>query len=345
MKRVDCMKLVLKAVCISFFLVCAVRPLPAIGAEPAATGARETIKFESESYRNLPDMLKDRPPSTVTITATLSFPNEVKEKYPAIVLIHSITGFSEPCEGWYAKAFSGAGFAVLTMESARSRDIRNASLTGGWNLFGPMVADAYHALNLLAQHPRIDAQRIAIAGASIGGDIAHITALEPLRASRVKGGIRFAAHVSFYPTLTWGIEAGSGSYTGSPILIMVGDKDDCGPPSKLQSYLDYAKHAGFPAPIETITYQETYHGWGNSWYTPASYKSNLGSMAKCPLVLLAPKSPNGLTLLGPKGIIPFNYERWSACMAAAKGYHIGFDENVRNRSLSDAVSFLKKAMK
>ncbi|OPY78753.1 MAG: Dienelactone hydrolase family protein [Syntrophorhabdus sp. PtaU1.Bin058] len=345
MQHIDRMRLVLKAVFVVFFLFCAVRPLPVTGAEPAAAGAREKIEFESESYKNLPDMLKDRPPSTVTITATLSFPDEVKEKYPAVILAHSITGFSEPCEGWYAKAFSKAGFAVLTMESARSRGIRNASLTGGWNLFGPMVADAYHALNLLAQHPRIDAQRIAIAGVSIGGDIAHVTAFESLRATYVKGTVRFAAHVSFYPTMVWGIEAGSDSYTGSPILIMVGDKDDCGPPSKLQYYLDYAKHAGFPVPIETIIYQEAYHGWGNSWYTPASYKPNLGSMAKCPLVLLAPKSPNGLTLLGSKGVLPFNYERWSDCMAAAKGYHIGFDENVRNRSLTDAVSFLKQVMK
>ncbi|MDD5244044.1 MAG: dienelactone hydrolase family protein [Syntrophorhabdaceae bacterium] len=345
MKRIDRTGLVLKAVCISFFLVCAIRPLFVVGVEPVATGAREKIEFESESYTNLPDMLKGRAPSTVTITATLSFPNEVKEKYPAIVLIHSITGFSEPCEGWYAEAFSRAGFAVLTMESARSRGIRDAALTGGWNLFGPMTADAYHALNLLAQHPRIDAQHIAIAGISIGGDIAHITAFEPLRASRVKGGIRFAAHVSFYPMLTWGIEAGSDSYTGSPILVLMGDKDDCGPPSKLQLYLDYTKHAGSPAPIETIIYPETYHGWGNSWYTPASYKANLANTVKCPLVLLAPKSPNGLTLLGAKGILPYNQDRWNACMAAAKGYHIGFDENIRNRSLTDVVSFLKKAMK
>lgn len=345
MQRIDRMELTLKAVFVVFFLFCAVRPLPVAGAEPAATGAQEKIAFESDSYINLPDMLKDKPLSTVTITATLSFPDEVKEKYPAVVLAHSITGFSEPCEGWYAKAFSKAGFAVLTMESARSRGIRDASLTGGWNLFGPMVADAYHALNLLAQHPRIDAQHIAIAGVSIGGDIAHITAFEPLRASRVKGGVRFAAHVSFYPTLVWGIEAGSDSYTGSPILIMMGDKDDCGPPSKLRYYLDYVKHAGFTTPIETITYRETCHGWGNSWYTPASYKPNLGSMAKCPLALLAPKSPNGLTLLGSKGILPFNRDRWNACMAEARGYHIGFDENLRNRSLTDAVSFLKKAMK
>lgn len=345
MKRIDLKRPVPKTLCMLFFLVCAILPLSVMGAEPVAGGAREKIKFDSEDYVNLPDMLKDRPSSTATITAILSFPNEVKEKYPAIVLIHGIAGSSETCEGWYAEAFSREGFAVLTMESARLHGIRNASLLGGWELFGPMTADAYHALNLLAQHPRIDSQRIAIAGVSIGGDIAHITAFEPLRASRVKGSLRFAAHVSFYPMLTWGIEAGSDSYTGSPILIMVSDKDDCGPPSKLQSYLDYAKQAGFPAPVETITYPDTYHGWGNSWYTPTSYRANLANMAKCPLLLLAPRSPNGLTLLGARGILPYNQDRWNACMAAAKGYHIGFDENVRNRSLTDAVSFLKKAMK
>jgi dienelactone hydrolase len=330
---------------IVFFLICAILPLSAVCAEPAAAGAREKIEFGSENYTNLPDILKGKPSSGATITATLFFPDEAKEKYPAIVLIHGIAGSSESCEGWYTEAFLRAGFAVLTMESSRSRGIHDESLTGGWKLFGPMVADAYHALNILAQHPRIDAGRIAVAGVSIGGDIAHITAFEPLRAIRVNGSLRFAAHVSFYPMLAWGIEAGSNSYTGSPVLMMVGDKDDCGPPSKLQSYLDYAKQAGSPVPIETIIYPETYHGWGNSWYTPATYKANLANMVKCPLFLLAPKSPNGLTMLGSKGIIPFNQDRWNACMAAAKGYHIGFDENTRNRSLTDAVSFLQKAMK
>jgi len=345
MKHADPKRLALKAAYILLFLVCAILPLSAVCAEPVTTGAREKIEFESDNYTNLPDMLKGRPTSTVTITAALSFPNEQKEKYPAIVLIHGIAGSSEACEGWYAEAFSREGFAVLTMESARLRGVRDAAMAGGWKLFGPMVADAYHALALLAQHPRIDAQRIAIAGVSMGGDIAHITAFEPLRASYMRGSLRFAAHIALYPTLTWGIEAGRDSYTGSPILIMVGEKDDCGPPSKLQSYLDYAKKAGSPAPVETIIYPEAYQGWGNSWYAPASYKANLSSTAKCPFALLAPKSPNGLTLLGPRGIIPFNLDRWNACMAAAKGYHIGFDENTRSRSLTDAVSFLQKAMK
>lgn len=345
MKHADPKRLALKAVYILFFIVCAVPPLSAVCAEPVATGAREKIEFESENYTNLPDMLKGRPTSTVTIAAALSFPNEPKEKYPAIVLIHGSAGSSEACEGWYAGAFSREGFAVLTMESARLRGIRDAAIAGGWKLFGAMVADAYHALDLLAQHPRIDAKRIAIAGVSMGGDIAHITAFEPLRASRVRGSLRFAAHIAFYPTLTWGIEAGSDSYTGAPILIMVGDKDDCGPPSKLQTYLDYAKQAGSPVPVETIIYPEAYQGWGNSWYTPASYKANLASTAKCPFALLAPKSPNGLTLLGPRGIIPFHLDRWNACTTAAKGYHIGFDENTRNRSLTDSVSFLQRAMK
>ncbi len=343
MKRIDLKGLVLKIACTLFFLACAMPPLSVAGAEPVTAGAREKIEFESESYTNLPDMLKGKPSSGATITATLFLPKEAKEKYPAIVLIHSITGFLESCEGWYAEAFLKEGFAVLTMESAKSRGIRDAPLTGGWVLFGSMVADAYHALDLLARHPRIDTRRIAIAGVSIGGDIAHITAFEKLRASCIKGGLRFAAHAAFYPTLTWGIEAGTDSYTGSPILIMMGDKDDYGPPSKLQSYLDYAKQAGHPAPIETIIYPETYHGWGNSWYTPSSYRTNLAKTAKCPFVLLAPKSPNGLTLLGAKGIIAFNQDLWSACMAA-KGYHIGFDENIRSRSLADAISFLQKTM-
>ena len=62
------------------------------------------------------------------------------------------------------------------------------------------VADAYAALDMLARHPRIDADRIAIVGFSFGGEVAHLTAFER-RAHRVlaPGQRRFAAHVAYYP--------------------------------------------------------------------------------------------------------------------------------------------------
>jgi hypothetical protein len=42
-----------------------------------------------------------------------------------------------------------------------------------------------------------------------------------------------------------------GAYTGSPVLMLLGEKDDNLPLAKIESYLAYARAAGNPAPIET----------------------------------------------------------------------------------------------
>ena len=77
------------------------------------------------------------------------------------------------------------------------------------------VAEAYAALKLLANDPRIDASRIAIVGFSFGGEVAHLSAFERLRAALVPGELRFAAHVAYYPAGVYGLQAQQ-DYTGRP---------------------------------------------------------------------------------------------------------------------------------
>jgi dienelactone hydrolase len=106
----------------------------------------------------------------------------------------------------------------------------------------------------LASHSQIDAGRIAIVGFSFGGEVAHLTALEPLRAALRLGPHRFAAHVAFYPAGVFGAIPTSGAYTGAPMLMMLGELDDNLPVAKIGDYLAYARAAGAPPPIEVVIY-------------------------------------------------------------------------------------------
>jgi len=87
------------------------------------------------------------------------------------------------------------------------------------------VVDAYAALRGLRTSP-IDAERIAILGFSYGGEMAHLTAFERLRSALHPGSGRFAAHVAFYPGGSLGAIAERGAYTGAPLLMLLGGKDD-----------------------------------------------------------------------------------------------------------------------
>jgi dienelactone hydrolase len=200
------------------------------------------------------------------------------------------------------------------------------------------VADAYAAMRLLAAEPRIDAGHIGIIGFSYGGDIAHLTTLEVLRAALNSGPARFAAHVAFYPAASFAAIAEPGAFTGSPELMLLGGKDDNLPVAKIESYLAYARAAGAPAPIEMVVYPGAYHAWTVTDVPPRFYPDFV-SIKKCPLILLGPKR---VALLIDGEAKPFDPAAISACLVAAPGYWMGSDAGVRAQSISDAMQFLRR---
>jgi dienelactone hydrolase len=195
-------------------------------------------------------------------------------------------------------------------------------------------------LRQLANEPRIDASRIAIIGFSFGAEVAHLSAFEPLRSALDPGQGRFAAHVGFYPAGSMGMMAEGGAYTGSPVLMLLGEKDDNLPVAKFENYLAYARAAGHPAPIETVIYPGAYHAWTASNLTTLRFYPELISTKKCPVLLLASNRPPALLIDGQAK--PFEPGSLGKCMAEAPGYSMGFDEAVRARSLADAVRFLQR---
>jgi dienelactone hydrolase len=133
--------------------------------------------------------------------------------------------------------------------------------------------------------------------------------------------------------------ADRGAYTGSPVLMLLGGKDDNLPATKVESYLAYARAAGNPAPFETVTYKGAYHAWTVPDLVTARFYPELVSAKKCPLILLG---PDRLMLLIDEQAKPFDPGFFGACMKEAPGYSMGFDAAVRAQSITDAVRFLQR---
>jgi dienelactone hydrolase len=167
------------------------------------------------------------------------------------VVVHSLGGFLEGNEGWHAAQLRRAGLATLPYDSPTARTMRQAALSGspGAPPWATALAEAYSALGVLAADPRIDADRIAIVGFSFGGEIAHLAAFEALRRALAAPQSRYAAHVAYYPAGVQGVVARAGAYTGSSILMLLGEKDDNLPLQKAQEYVRYIKGAS-PGPVE-----------------------------------------------------------------------------------------------
>jgi dienelactone hydrolase len=307
----------------------------------ATTPHSGQVTFQSVSYVNFRQLLaREIPAATVTLPATLNFPDTAMDRYPAVVVVHTIAGYSDANEGQYAAELRKAGFATLTYDSFAARGTTGlAQSRSGPGLWASAVADAYAALRLLAGHPRIDADRIAIVGFSYGGEVAHLAALEVLHAALDPHPVRFAAHVSYYPAGVFGAIAGPGAYTGAPILMLLGEKDDNLPVAKVDGYLAYAKAAGSPAPIETVTYPGAYHAWTVPGFATLRFYREYPSTKQCPLILLGPARP---VLLAGGQPAPFDPDSFGACMGRAPGYSMAYDAAVRAESAAESIGFLKR---
>jgi dienelactone hydrolase len=299
------------------------------------------VSFQSASYVDFRQLLsREAPAATVTVPATLSFPDDARDRSPAVVVVHTIAGYIEGNEGRYAAELRKAGFATLTYDSFAARGATGLALSrSGPGLWPSGVADAYAALRLLAGHPRIDADRIAIVGFSYGGEVAHLASFELLRAALDPGAVRFAAHVAYYPAGVFGVIAERGAYTESPILMLLGAKDDNLPIAKIETYLAYAKAAGAAAPIEAVTYPDAYHAWTVPSLTTLRFYPEYGSTKQCPLILLGSGRP---ALLTDGQLTLFDPKAFGACMAKAPGYAMVYDEAVRAQSAAESVGFLKR---
>lgn len=311
------------------------------GAAQSAEGEGEGwIVFESANYENLFRLSQGQPSGAAQPRGFLTLP-QTTEKTPAVVIVHSIGGFSEKNELWHARKLSEAGFVAFAVDSYGPRGWEKMATKGGAELAPAQAADAFNALKLLAAHPRVDAKRIAIIGFSSGGDTAHFTAFESLRRAVLKDDLKFAAHAPFYPALGWAAYAEPSAYTGAPVLFLLAEFEDAGPLPKLYGYLDYLKANAVAAPIDTIVYAGAYHAWAEPKVREKRFNPNLSSVRACPLRLVGGPGRMELPLNGSPRQTDENV--WRECLKE-RGYTTAFDAEVRDKALRDAIAFLKRAM-
>jgi len=309
----------------------------------APQAGTSAITFQSSTYSDMRQLLeRETTTGAVTVKAYLGFPEQMRDRYPAVIVVHTIAGYRDANEGYAAAELRKAGFATLTYDSFAARGTTGAALSGSSGYLPIGVADAYGALRLLSGEPRIDANRIAIVGFSYGGEVAHLAAFETLRSALDPGPGRFAAHVAFYPAGNFGAIAEPGAYTGSPVLMLLGGKDDNLPVPKIESYLAYARAAGTPTPIETVIYPGAYHAWTVADLGSARFYPDFVSTKKCPIILLGPKRS---AVLIDGEVKPFDPPSFGTCVAAAPGYSMGFDPAIRAQSITDAVRFLQQNLR
>ena len=112
-------------------------------------------------------------------------------------------------------------------------------------------------------------------GFSRGGIVALDTALEPFRQGVIDGDLRFAVHIPFYPSCD--INVVSAHLDGSPMLMLLGGKDNYTPAPPCLAYADELRDKGVP--ISVVVYPNAYHAFDRD--IPLQYSPKSASARNC----------------------------------------------------------------
>ena len=178
-------------------------------------------------------------------------------RLPVVVLMHGSSGVGATMEAW-VRNFNAMGISTFVIDGMTGRGLTvvgpNQAMLGRLNL----IVDVYRALEILAKHPRVDPDRIALMGFSRGGQAALYASLDRFDGLWNRSGIRFAAYIAFYPDCSTAY-IGDTDVADKPIRIFHGTPDDYNPVASCKAYVARLLEAG--RDVMLTEYPDSQHGF------------------------------------------------------------------------------------
>ena len=195
-----------------------------------------------------------------------------------------------------------------------------------------MVLDAYRALEALSKHPRIDANRIAITGWSLGGGVTLFSAWLPLKEA-INKELSFAAHLALYPPCF--VAPTNLSFSKAPIHILIGAADNWTPAAPCEELVKLLESTN---DIGVTVYENAHHGYDSK--IPVQENENGYSFTDCRFEL----NDEGDVLMNTLGIAMSNsfLQKLGFAFCAKKGVSIGGNKEARAASMSFANAFMTR---
>jgi dienelactone hydrolase len=193
------------------------------------------------------------------IAGELRIPKPGTDRLSAVVLVHGSggVGFNS---GMWAGELNKAGFATFVTDSFTGRGITNTITDQSQLSTYTMMNDAFAALAVLAKHPRIDPDKIAVMGFSKGAVPSLYASMNRFQNAYASEGATFAAYIGFYtPCNTALID--DEKVSAKPIRLYHGVADDWVPVGPCRDYVARLKKAG--ANIDLVEYPGAYHAFDN----------------------------------------------------------------------------------
>jgi dienelactone hydrolase len=200
----------------------------------------ETITLSTQQF-----LTGDKNGKPAILAGELRIPKPGTDKLPAVILLHGSGGISAIQDRW-VQELNSIGVATFLLDSFSGRGIVN-TINDQSQLDGlAIMVDAYRALDSLAQHPRIDPNRIAVMGFSKGAVAAVYSSNERFRKMYGPPNLEFAAHIGFYTPCNVAYRDDL-KVTGKPIRLFHGMADDWFSIEPCRAYIAQLRNSGADA--------------------------------------------------------------------------------------------------
>jgi dienelactone hydrolase len=253
-------------------------------------------------------------------------------RLPLVVLVPGSGGIGASVDVW-DRQFEAMGISTFALDSFAGRGIvstgTDQSQLGRLN----MILDLYRSLAVLAAHPRVDPDRIAVMGFSRGAQATLYAALKRFHKTWNLGGVDPAAYIALYPPCIT-TYVGDTDVSGHPIRIFHGISDDYVEISPCRSYFARLKAAA--GDVEMTEYPDTWHAYDPPTLPPTPVVAQNAQTTHCVLK----EEPAG-TIVNTATQKPFSYA--DACIG--RNPHVAYSAS-STRATEDAVkTLLRKTFK
>lgn len=220
----------------------------------------EQITFTSSNpfsfYHVITDLENQEPQEVYGI---LRMPENVEHNnLPLVIGVAGSLGWGEH-NFEYLQMYRNMGIATFELQSFQSRGVSSTVGEQVSVTTAMMILDAFRALEKLGVDPRIDRDRIAITGWSLGGGVTLFSAWEPLKRA-ISADVSFAAHLAFYPPCF--IVPEIMEFTNAPIHILIGELDNWTPAAACEELVPLMQAEG--SDIDLTVYEDSHHSFDRS---------------------------------------------------------------------------------
>ncbi len=289
-----------------------------MGQEPSPPGRIEITPLKSRTLTGEEFLRGDAQGRESTLAGELRLPPGIADpgtvdKVAAVVLVHGSGGLSGSTTLW-ARELNGVGIAAFILDCFAGRGITSTIADQGQLNSLAMMVDAYRALDLLAAHPGIRADRVAVMGFSKGAVAAIYSAMDRFHQLHGSPSHRFAAHIGLYTPCNVGY-TGDTAVAAVPLRFFHGIDDDYVSIVPCRDYVARLRQAGADAVL--TEYPGAQHAFDNPLYAPLLPLPDAQTTRNCRLV----EGPGGIIHDAQTG------EAYSleSAPCVEKGAHVGYD--------------------